>query len=313
MKRSPIKSVGAHLLALLLWSLWGASPVEAEEAAAASALASWEAAYEEANEQALRGRWGRARRELEQALALAEALPACNAQLPQTLRAYTAVFNGLNKRGTILKLYRQVDQRLVERVGADTLCRLPLLQGYIEQLKLYRRNRDVAETIELAYDIARTADPDAQSAQIESVALAYAMAARQAQRRGDEAVASAIWDEVHRRFPEWSGLGDCATGKSCVPGCDGEIAYAAYLSPRKLSPYPERARVNRANGSVWLRLFLDAEGDVTRVLIEKNTNPGLGFAESALATVEQQRFRAATCDGEPMASQYISVHDFTIH
>ena len=71
--------------------------------------------------------------------------------------------------------------------------------------------------------------------------------------------------------------------------------------------YPPEARRKQREGSVVLRLWLDATGAVERA--EIISNPGDGLGEAALRAARELRFSPAKLRGEPVATSV----PFTLH
>ena len=71
--------------------------------------------------------------------------------------------------------------------------------------------------------------------------------------------------------------------------------------------YPPEARRKQREGSVVLRLWLDATGAVERA--EIISNPGDGLGEAALRAARELRFSPAKLQGEPVATSV----PFTLH
>lgn len=76
----------------------------------------------------------------------------------------------------------------------------------------------------------------------------------------------------------------------------GAISNAPILVHKVEPEYSDEARRARFNGSVLLRLVIDANGLPTR--LEVLRSPGLGLEERALRSVAQWRFRPGTRDGK---------------
>ncbi|HEV7857353.1 MAG TPA: energy transducer TonB [Pyrinomonadaceae bacterium] len=78
---------------------------------------------------------------------------------------------------------------------------------------------------------------------------------------------------------------------------------------RRLRPaYPETAARAEAEASVDVILDLDAEGEVTRVLVARWA--GFGLDEATLETVRQLHFRPAMRDGTPLPMRILLRYNF---
>jgi len=62
--------------------------------------------------------------------------------------------------------------------------------------------------------------------------------------------------------------------------------------------YPERAARANLSGKAVLRLYIDANGMVERVEVERATPPGYGFEDSAASAFRGARFSPAMKDGK---------------
>lgn len=90
---------------------------------------------------------------------------------------------------------------------------------------------------------------------------------------------------------------------------------AAELRPPQLlesveAEYPEPARAARLEGSVILRLSIDAEGRVTEAEVTRPA--GNGFDEAAREAALRLRFTAATRNDEPIASRILFPYEFRL-
>jgi len=75
--------------------------------------------------------------------------------------------------------------------------------------------------------------------------------------------------------------------------------------------YPPEARRKEREGSVLLRLWLDATGVVTRA--EIISNPGDGLGEAAVRAARELRFSPAKIRGEPVATSVPFTLHFVLH
>lgn len=74
--------------------------------------------------------------------------------------------------------------------------------------------------------------------------------------------------------------------------------------------YPPMALRMGLEADVTLKVFVDAEGKVTKVEIVKSA--GMGFDEEALRTVRQFRFEPALRDGEKISSEFTYIYRFRL-
>ena len=66
--------------------------------------------------------------------------------------------------------------------------------------------------------------------------------------------------------------------------------------------YPQMARRQGLEGTVFLELFIDEQGRIRS--IEVLRDPGFGFAQAAIAALEGIRVRPAEANGVPVAVRY---------
>ena len=115
-----------------------------------------------------------------------------------------------------------------------------------------------------------------------------------------------------------SGLGKSrgpGAGDNAGPGLDGDSRINGIGGlPRKNSikpalisktepEYSEEARKAKVQGTVALSIVVTASGQVTGVRVVHSL--GLGLDERAIEAVRQWKFRAATVDGMPVATQAV--------
>jgi protein TonB len=75
-------------------------------------------------------------------------------------------------------------------------------------------------------------------------------------------------------------------------------------------PYPEEARRNDIEGSVRLKVTLDAKGLVENVVVI--SGPGYGLNEAAREALRRFRFKPATKGGEPVGYTFIYTYTFLL-
>jgi len=85
---------------------------------------------------------------------------------------------------------------------------------------------------------------------------------------------------------------------------------APVLDKRVAPTYPPAALEQGIEGTVVLRLFIDAHGAVEHV--EVVSTPGYGLEDAAAAAAKQFRFKPATHDDEPVSSQVVYEQKFAI-
>lgn len=118
-------------------------------------------------------------------------------------------------------------------------------------------------------------------------------------------------------------LGGAPEEKAATPGAAAPYKASGYAPagqltglPRPLNAgsvnlrryYPERARKDGFEGDVVLRLFIDADGAVSRAEVLSDPGEGLGAA-AALAVQREYRFSPGTVNGVPVATTV----PFTVH
>lgn len=113
--------------------------------------------------------------------------------------------------------------------------------------------------------------------------------------------------QLERRVPSTmpvpasaASAGAVARDQNLSQGTDSRIQprFISNRPPR----YPEQARQRRWQGTVYLRLTLDEEGQVVRVVVERSSGYPVLDAEAANA-VRQWRAEPAQVNGRPVASE----------
>lgn len=64
--------------------------------------------------------------------------------------------------------------------------------------------------------------------------------------------------------------------------------------------YPEMARIAGLQGEVWVKVYVDKNGDVRDVIIFKASGANAGFEESAIAAARQTEWKPAISNGRPV-------------
>ncbi|MEW5799517.1 MAG: energy transducer TonB [Bacteroidota bacterium] len=62
--------------------------------------------------------------------------------------------------------------------------------------------------------------------------------------------------------------------------------------------YPEEAQLKGIEGDVWVKMWVDTLGRVTRVLIEKT--PDQALCDAAMTAALKTKFKPAMLDGKPI-------------
>ena len=95
-----------------------------------------------------------------------------------------------------------------------------------------------------------------------------------------------------------------------MPGVGG-VTEPELIPETKVRPeYPEEARKARIQGRVILQVVIRKDGTVGDFKVLKEPAADLGFAEAAIAAVEQWRYRPATKDGKPVPVYFVVVVNF---
>lgn len=63
--------------------------------------------------------------------------------------------------------------------------------------------------------------------------------------------------------------------------------------------YPEEARKKNVEGEVWVKMWVNEKGRVTRAMVEKTPDPSL--AAAAMEAAMNTRYKPAMVDGKPTA------------
>lgn len=111
-----------------------------------------------------------------------------------------------------------------------------------------------------------------------------------------------------------TGRGNAAVlpaGASAGP----ELGEGADVEPQLIGddikvPYPETARRAQVEGTVRLKVLLDATGRVVKVSVV--SGPGAGLNEAARGALEKFRFRPAQKDGRPVAYAFLYAYTFEL-
>lgn len=92
-----------------------------------------------------------------------------------------------------------------------------------------------------------------------------------------------------------------------------EVSAPELIAESRIEPdYPAMARFDRVGGRVVLQAVIRESGFVDSVEVLGCTRPGYGLEESAIAAVEQWRYRPATLAGRPIAVYFTIVVDFSL-
>jgi protein TonB len=104
-----------------------------------------------------------------------------------------------------------------------------------------------------------------------------------------------------------------SSGRGPVLAGVGNVTNPVRIDESYVRPcYPEMARASRVEGQVILKAVILRDGSVTEPQVMRCCPPGFGFAEAAIAAIEQWRYRPATQDGKPVACYFTIVVDFDL-
>jgi TonB family protein len=101
---------------------------------------------------------------------------------------------------------------------------------------------------------------------------------------------------VEPKFAGLRGNGQSTADQSIDPA----ITFPVLLY-KMLPEYSEEARKAKYQGTVLLKVLVDASGQVANVDVARSL--GLGLDEKAMAAVRQWKFRPGTKDGKPVIMQ----------
>jgi periplasmic protein TonB len=105
------------------------------------------------------------------------------------------------------------------------------------------------------------------------------------------------------------GIGD-ETGISGLGGLPRKNSTKPALLSKTEPEYSEEARKAKIQGTVSLSIVVTASGQVTSVRVIRSL--GLGLDERAAEAVRQWKFRPATVDGKPVATQAVVEVNFRL-
>ena len=105
------------------------------------------------------------------------------------------------------------------------------------------------------------------------------------------------------------GVGD-DSGVSGIGGLPRKNATKPVLVLKTEPEYSEEARKAKVQGTVVLSIVVTASGQVSSVRVIRSL--GLGLDERAVEAVRQWKFRAATVDGRPVATQAVVEVNFRL-
>jgi len=66
--------------------------------------------------------------------------------------------------------------------------------------------------------------------------------------------------------------------------------------------YPEKAIKEKIEGSVWVKVLVDSNGDAVKADIARESERDAGFEESALENARLRKYEPAEKDGKPVAA-----------
>ena len=82
---------------------------------------------------------------------------------------------------------------------------------------------------------------------------------------------------------------------------------------REVKPqYSKEALEKKIQGSVWLSIVVDTNGDVSEATVSKSLDPEFGLDEEALKAARQWKFKPGTKDGQPVAVRVTLELTFTL-
>jgi len=93
------------------------------------------------------------------------------------------------------------------------------------------------------------------------------------------------------------------SAEDAKPGADEFIAVEQMPEQIYMAQpvYPAVAKKSGAEGDVWIKALIDKHGKVIEAMISKETKPGVGFGEAALAAATQCTYKPAVGeDGNPV-------------
>lgn len=135
----------------------------------------------------------------------------------------------------------------------------------------------------------------AQPVIIESTAVLTNQVDSQTTARMDSVSYAYIPDDVN--------LGNMNVRNDSFPGPDDPVA--TDVPPSLLSgpspEYPSAALRKYAEGTVWVRVLIDSEGNVRKAFIEQSSGQGVGFEEAALKAAMQRKYDPARYEGRAVA------------
>ena len=82
---------------------------------------------------------------------------------------------------------------------------------------------------------------------------------------------------------------------------------------REVKPqYSKEALEKKIQGSVWLSIVVDSNGDVSEATVTRSLDPEFGLDEEALKAGRQWKFKPGTKDGRPVATRVTVEMTFTL-
>ena len=94
-------------------------------------------------------------------------------------------------------------------------------------------------------------------------------------------------------------------------GPDSQIVLPTVLHEVK-PQYSAAAMQQKIQGSVWMAVVVDAEGDVTNVRVTRSLDAEYGLDDEATKAMWQWKFKPGTKDGAPVAVQVTVEMTFTL-
>lgn len=107
--------------------------------------------------------------------------------------------------------------------------------------------------------------------------------------------------------------------KQCFPSTlpppeeAGEIVTKPSLDQKEVPQYPIEARKSKAQGDLVFQLLIRADGTIGDLCLIYNSQPGMGFEESAVNAIRKWRYKPARVKGEPVEVPFTVFVSFHVH
>ncbi len=88
-----------------------------------------------------------------------------------------------------------------------------------------------------------------------------------------------------------------------LPSPDEFIAIddSPVLESQPQAVYPDSAKKANVEGSVWVKVLIDKQGNIRQALIAKGSGKKVGFEEAALTAAKQATWKPAMFNNKPVA------------